>query len=517
MRALPPAPNRRTMSARGLPDTPRPARRRLRFICTLVTCTLLASAPAAAQQLRVTGTTWLRYIELRPLIRDSVAAVDVGGSGLLRVLPDGRSARCVPDEPYCRMTAQGARTASIPLLHDLEASAWGFGRGVRGYAQLRMRTALGNGAQLWPQADDASDLLVAYAELERSRYRIRAGRQWQLSGLGFYNFDGINVGLEPAAGAWLESWVGRSLMRGMNETRAGGALASIEELAPVAGGLLAGVHARYRPSPRLALGAAYQADFRTDGAGLWAELAAANISLASPAGDIDARLQLDVAAAALNEAGIRFRSIPVGSFVLHAGARRYRPYFELWTIWGAFSPVGFDELTGGATWRPGPRAPLLRADAVYRSYGETAVEHALDPFRGGGAGASLSASWAPAAKWRMDAALRAEGGFGAARRDGHIGVMRRLGDMGSLAVQALAFERLYEFRLEEGIVYGLAGELSLRLSSRAQLLAGAAAYHYPASAQAAGVDWNQRRGTLRFQWTAGSEPAPPLWRAGGTP
>jgi hypothetical protein len=505
------------MSMRGVPARSWAARGRHRFTCSLAACTLLTAVPAAAQQLRVSGTTALRYIELRPLIRDSIAAVDVGGSGLLRVLPDGRSARCVPEDPYCRMTAQGPRVAAIPLLHDLEASAWGFGRGVRGYAQVRMRTALGSGALLWPQADDAFDLVVAYAELERARYRVRAGRQWQLSGLGFYNFDGVNARLESAHGAGVEGWLGRSLMRGMNETRAAGALASIEELAPAAGGLLVGINARYRPSPRLSMGATYQADFRTDGAGLWAELAAASVSLAGTAGDIDARLELDVASMALNEGGLRFRSTPVGPFVLHAGARRYRPYFELWTIWGAFAPVGFDELTGGVAWSPGPRAPLVRAEASYRSYGDTGVEHALDSFRGSGGGASLSAVWAPVARWRMDAAMRAEGGFGAARRDGHIGVMHRLGDVGSLAVQALAFERLYEFRLDEGTVYGLAAELSLRLSSRAQLAAGAAAYHYPARSQAAGVDWNQRRGTLRVQWTAGAEPAPPLARAGGAP
>jgi hypothetical protein len=505
------------MNAEGFTAQAGGARRRHLCLCSLAAFALVAAAPAAAQQLRVTGTTSLRYIELRPLIRDSVAAADVGGSGLLRVLPDGRSARCVPEDPYCRMTAQGARTAAIPLLHDLEASAWGFGRGMRGYAQVRVRTALGDGAQLWPQADDAFDLLVGYAELERARYRVRAGRQWQLSGLGFYNFDGVNAGLEPADGVWVESWVGRSLMRGMNETRAGRALASIEEFAPAAGGLLAGVHARYRPSPRLSAAAAYQADFRTDGGGLWAELAAATVSLASPAGDLDARVELDVASASLKEGGLRFRSIPVGRFVLHAGARRYRPYFELWTIWGAFSPVGFDELTGGATYSPGPRAPLLRAEASYRRYGETGIAHALDTFRGSGGGASLSAIWAPADRWRMDAAVRAEGGFGAARRDGHIGVLRRLGDGGSVAVQALAFERLYEFRLEEGAVYGLAAELSLRLSSRAQLVGGGAVYHYPAGVQAGGVDWSQRRGSLRLQWTAGTEPAPPLWRAGGAP
>jgi hypothetical protein len=154
---------------------------------------LLCAAAVDAQQVRLTGASTLRYIELRPLVRDSVAAVDVPGSGLLRRQPDGRTVRCVPDDPFCRFTTPGARTAAIPLLHDVELNAWGLGRGVHAHAQFRARTPLGDRAELWPQADDAVDLMAAWLELDRFRYRVRAGRQWQSSGLGFYNFDGVSL------------------------------------------------------------------------------------------------------------------------------------------------------------------------------------------------------------------------------------------------------------------------------------------------------------------------------------
>jgi hypothetical protein len=480
-----------------------------RLVCALALgiSSAVPLAPAAAQQLRVTGTTTVRFIELRPVARDSVAVEEVTGWGLLRQLDDGRTVRCIPEDPFCRYTRPGDRAAAIPLIQDLEASAWGFGRGLRAYAHVRGRQAWGSGAELWPQADDEVDLLAAYAEFERARYRLRAGRQWQVSGLGFYNFDGVNAGIVPFSGAWAEAYVGRTLIRGLNEPRTGGALESIEALAPPANGLLAGLHARYRPSPRLALGLAYQVDFRTDGGGLYAELAALDGTYRIGGGAVEGSIEADVATSSLNEARLRVRSSPVGRSVIHVEVRRYRPYFELWTIWGAFSPVGFDDVRSGVTWSHAGSRLVVRGEASYRSYGDTGITEPLDALRGEGWGASASASWSPAQAWHLDAAYRVEGGFGAARRDGHAGVARRLGDTGSFRLQALAFERLYEFRLAEGTVYGLAGELSLRISERAQLHAGGATYrHVGARAQHA-LDWNQRRASLRLHWTAGPEPS----------
>jgi hypothetical protein len=469
---------------------------------------LASAVPAAvaAQQVRVSGASTLRYIELRPLQRDSTAAADVAGSGLTRRLDDGTTVRCLPEDAFCRYTRNGPRVAAVPLIQDIEASAWGFGRGLRAYAHLRGRQAWGSGAGLWPQAEDVIDVLAAYAELERQGYRVRAGRQWQVSGLGFYNFDGVNAGFAPVTASWVEAYAGRSLIRGMNESRAGGALESIEALAPPASGWLAGVHARYRPSSRIALGAAYQVDFRNDGAGLFAELAALDGVYRIGRASVEGSMEADVATRSLNEARLRLRSGPLGRVVLHAQARRYRPYFELWTIWGAFSPVGFDEARGGATWSSTGARLVLGGEASYRRYGDADVAQPLDPLRSDGWGAEATAGWTPVPAWHMDASYRIEGGFGAARRDGHAGITRQLGQVGSVSVQALAFQRLYEFRLAEGTVYGVSGEVALRASSRMLLHANGTTYRHAGAASAQGLDWNQRRGSVRLQWVVGPEP-----------
>lgn len=476
---------------------------------------LAAAAPVQAQAIRLSGSTAIRYLELRPLVRDSVAADEVEGAGLLRQLPDGRIVRCIPEDAFCRDTRPGTRLAAVPIIHDVTASVWGLGEGVRLFAQLRGRTSWGSGSELWPRAEEPVDVLAAYAEFERARFRVRGGRQWKVSGLGFYNFDGVTVAFRPAPAAWLEAYAGRSLLRGLNEPRTGGALESIEALAPPAAGLLLGVQARYRSASRLAVSAVYQVDYRNDGGGMYSELAAADAILGLGAFSLEASVELDVGAAVLNEARLRARPPPLGPLALHGEVRRYRPYFELWTIWGAFSPVGFDEVRAGATWAILPAGRLLlRGEATWRGYGDTAAEEAFARHRSDGWGLAAHASWSPADAWRLDAAYRVESGFGAARRDVHGGVVRQLGELGSVAVQALAFQRLFEFRLDEGTVLGLGAEANLRISDRLRWIADAAAYRHADAGT--GPDWTQRRGSMRLQWTVGPEPGAG-GHAGGRP
>jgi hypothetical protein len=470
---------------------------------------LLLSAGSAvradAQSVRISGSTSLRYVELRPLVRDSVPAGETEGDELLRQTADGRVVRCLPGDPFCHDLRPGNAVSAVPLVQDLEVSAWGFGEGVRLFTHLRGRAAWGGNPALWPRADETFDVLAAYGELERERLHLRAGRQWKVSGLGFYNFDGVALALRPASGLWMEAYGGRSLVRGLNQPRAGGALEAVEALAPVVPGRLLGVQARYRRGASLALSALYQVDFRDDRRGLYTELAAADAVLRLGRASVEGSLEVDAGAGALNEARLRVRTPPLRRAALDAELRRYRPYFELWTIWGAFSPVGFDEARVGATWAA-HRSLILRAEASYRSYGDTGMDAGFGGFRSDGWGLGAHASWSPEQRWRLEGGYRMEAGFGAARRDGHLGLVRQLGETGSLSLQGLAFQRLYEFRLQEGTVLGVGADTSLRVSERARLFAGVNVYRHLRDGAGTGMDWNQRRGSLRLQWTMGAEP-----------
>jgi hypothetical protein len=473
---------------------------------------LVASAVTAdvvaAQTVRASGSTTVRYIELRPFVLDSVAQSSTAGDGLLRQLADGRIVRCIPGEEFCRDVRPGVAVSVVPVIQDLEVSAWGFGRGLHALAQIRGRSDWGGDARIWPQSDDRLEVMSAYVEIERPRYRARAGRQWRASGLGFFNFDGLSVSSVVMPGLQVELYGGRSLVRGLNDSRTGGALEAIEALAPPSEGILTGVQARYRLGTRAAFGAAYQVDVRSDRLGLYSELASAEAIMRVGAGLVEGAIQVDVAGGAISEARLHARSAPVGRFVLHGELRRHRPYFETWTIWGAFSPLGFDEARGGATWAEGGGKLILRGEATYRRYGSEGRDETVDVFRHRGHGAAAGATWVPKREWRVDGGYRVESGFGAARRDGSIGVSRRFGDNASLGVNGVLFQRLYEFRLDEATVAGLGIEASAAVAARARLFVNAATYRHVGGGGGAqsGLDWNQRRASLRLQWTIGGEP-----------
>jgi hypothetical protein len=469
-------------------------------------CLLSVPAPADAQSVRVTGSTVLRYVEVRPLVRDSVPAEEVGGRGLLRQTADGQVVRCMMGDLFCRGTSPGDRVSSIPSTQDLEVSVWGFGEGLRGFAHLRGRTAWGSNPDLWPQADEALDVLAAYGELDRERYRVRAGRQWTTSGLGFYNFDGLALTVRPIPGLSVDGQVGRSLVRGLNEPRTGGALEAIEELAPIEPGLMLSGQLRYRPSPRLALSALYHRDVRDDRAGLYSELARAEGVFRFGEASVEGAMEADLAGGEFNELRLRVRAPPVLSTALSAEVRRYRPYFELWTIWGAFSPVGFDEGRLDLTWATARGDLILRGEASYRSYDDTGMETGVGRFRTDGWGLGARANWSPWEEWRLEGGYRMEVGFGAARSEGNAGVQRHLGDRGHVAVRGLAFQRLYEFRLDHGVVVGLGAEGGFRLTDRSRAVGSVTGYRHVDRGDRSDMDWTQLRANLRLQWTIGPEP-----------
>ena len=478
----------------------------MKMIAPLVlVSSLLATGSLAAQSIRATGATSVRFVELRLLERDSIAADSTNGTALLRQLPDGRIVRCVPGEAFCRDTRPGEVVSALPVLQDLSISAWGFGRGLHAFAQVRGRETLAGAADLWPRSDHTLDLLALFAEMEGPRYRVRAGRQWKTSGLGFYNFDGVDVALSVSRQATIEAYAGRSLVRGLNGERTAGALESIESLSPPSAGVLFGLDARYRPSPRFAVSGLYQIDFRWDGRGIYSELAALNSALSSRHGSAETSVEVDVATGSLNHASLQVRTRPLRGLLPSAEVRRYRPYFELWTIWGAFSPIGFDEARTGLAWARRDARLIVRGEASYRSYEDPGADRAPDALRTDGWGAGVNLSWSIRPAWRFDSAYRVETGFGAARRDGHAALVRQIAP-GSITLHALAFQRLYEFRLSEGTVFGLGAETALRLRADAQLFADATVYRHLGAGAHEGLDWNQRRASVRLQWTVGAEP-----------
>lgn len=471
-------------------------------------------ASGSAQSVRVTGTTTFQYVEVRPLVNDSVPVADVTGEGLLRFSEDGRLVRCADTTGICKFTRSGNPVSTVPATQDISLSVWGVGQGIRGYARVRGRGVLFGEDGLWPRSDDDHDVLVAYAEIDRGPIRMRVGRQWKVSGLGYYNFDGGSA-LVRRGGLVLEAFAGWSLARGLNEPRTSESLEAIESFAPEARGHIFGGQLSYRPRVGTAVTVLYQREIRADRAGLFSERVAVDAVMRRGRGSVEGSLEVDLALRTVNEAQVRAWLVPWPQLGVGVYGRRYRPFFELWTIWGAFSPVGFDEFGGNALWSVAGGASTIEVRAARRKYHETDASSTFGPVRSTGWNVGVTGSTLLGGQWLVQGGLRTDIGFGAAKDNGYVRVRRQFNDGTLVGVHLQAFQRIYEFRVDEGTVVGVGGDVSVRMGPRARISGSLTTYRHMVGDASPGVDWSQLRGSLRLAWTMGTEPAVSAVRGGG--
>jgi hypothetical protein len=483
----------------------------------LLALCVAAPLPLRAQSIRATGISTMQYVRIRPVIEDSVAIGEVTGDGLLRTAPGGELVRCSDGDTWCRFLRSSGQVAITPLVQDISLSAWGLGRGIRLFARLRFRGSLGGNEELWPRADDPFDALVAYLEWERGRLRLRGGRQYLTSGLGYYNYDGVSARYRPRADLALEAFAGSSLVRGLNEPLTSDALAAIEPFAPDDRGLLFGGRATYRPSARLALSGLYQRELRSDRLALYSERAALDGTFRTGPLSLAGSLEANLPGRVINDARLRADLRIRPDFGAGLRARWYEPYFELWTIWGAFSPVGFGEAGGSVWWRPAGRPFEVTLDAAHRRYSDTGASDVFGLYESSGWNLSATGSVRGRQNWLVQASYHLDLGFGAARSEANVRVQRDLGDGNHLGVSGLAFERLYEFRVSEGTVFGLGIDGAWKLSARNRLGGSLSAYRHRVPEGVPSMNWGQTRGSIYVEWTLGPEPGltSPVTRGGG--
>ena len=465
----------------------------------------LAVGSAEAQSVRVIGVTSVQAVDLRPLVDDSVPASEASGSGPYRVLPNGQVVRCTPGDAYCHFRSSGARQLAAPLVQDLSAIAWGLGQGISAFTHLRFRGSLGSETLTWPRADDAFDALEAWVEIDRRVVRARLGRQFVSSGLGVYNYDGASVALRRDR-ARLELFGGRSLVSGLNEPLTGPSLADLDDLPPDENGWLIGIAGLTPIGTRGNATARWQRVIRDDRAALYSDRLAADASWRALGGSADFSLAWDITALQVNEARLTLaRPFPNG-ISASAGARRFRPFFEAWTIWGAFSPVAFDELRGSVGWRSRAGSLALDARGSWRKYDETNAGLESQPLKDGGWRAGAGVEWSPRDHWLTYADYDVDIGFGASRSDVVAGARWTPDESRWFGIAANGLQHIYEFRLGTGRILGVRAEGGMRITPEIRLVADAAVYAHRLTGGAPEPDWSQRRFTVRFDWTVGRDP-----------
>jgi len=480
--------------------------RRTALLLLLAIC--LLPATLHAQGFRGTATTTTRYLELRPIVRDTVSLERVTELPDGTLVFEGRRVTCVTDLPCVFYRPGGVQSATFAT-QDVGLTAWGFGvTGLSSTVLLRARADLA-GEFEWPQSDDAFDAVLAFAQYNRGIFRARVGRLQNLSGLGFTGYDGVNLLAEPLTNLEVEGYAGRSLMRGTVEPRSE-ALRGVEEFAfDSAGGALYlfGAAARWEPLTGTAFTARYQRELRGFRGALAAERASFDVAtdIARPV-RFEAAVDYDVAFNRVGKAHVRAQAPLLQSrLFLDATARRYQPWFELYTIWGFFSPVAYHEAELRATWVP-LRALRVWGTGAYRRYEDSNAPIILGGVERESRRGELGAEWLLNERITVDGSYRWEQGAGAFVSSGDATVQWSPLDRLSVYVNGTAFQQIEEFRVGEGAVLGFGGGAEAELLPRTRLLAGANLYRQNFENRSSAADWNQLRAFASLQIGFGEDP-----------
>lgn len=465
---------------------------------------VLAPTLLGAQGLRISGVTVVQLVDIRPLVIDSLPANSVPGTGEWRSTSSGVPAICPETSAFCQFEASTARATATPLLQDLTIAGWGWVEGLSFQADVRARTQLsGTSTFVYPRTDDHFDVLDAFAQLARASWQARLGRQWARSGLGAYDFDGGDL-LVHRDQLSIEGWAGRALVEGLNDPYTSAQLAAVDNLPPQQQGYLFGARARYRSDALTAASLTYQRILIADRSGLYSERAAFDASTKRLGAALDLDLTYDFATADWNEARLRVASSSTGILGWSAELRHSRPYFELWTIWGAFSPVGFDEGRATIDWRPHAVPLAFAVRGAYRQYADANTSDLALRTNGWRAGADVI--------WRGESTISASGsydvdiGSGAANTDVRADLRWIPSPVFTLGGEAMIAQNIYEFRVGTGRIYGLSLDGSRFITADVQLELSAGIYRHTLTNGAPGPDWSQRRGVLRLEWMLGRDP-----------
>jgi hypothetical protein len=475
----------------------------MRAISAWLMIAVWTPAAAFAQGIRISGVTTMQLVELRPLMIDSLPSSQVSGTGEIRTSADGVPAICPTGSPFCQFERSGNRFSVAPVLQDLTIAGWGLAEGLSFHSDLRARTQIGgSGDFVFPRTNDHFDVVDAYAQLDRSDWSARVGRQWVTGGLGAYGFDGGD-GIWRHNAFTTEGWAGRALVGGLAEPYTTGLLAAVDNLPPQQDGYVFGARARYRPDALTAATLTYQRILVGDRSGLYSERASFDASSRQFGAAIDLGLAYDFATVGWNEARLRIGTGGERALGYSVEARHSRPYFELWTIWGAFSPVGFDEGRATVDWRPQASAFSYSLHGGYRKYGETDAGLSLVT-NGWRVGADVN--WRGTGRTSASGSYDVDVGTGASSTDARAGLRWAPSADVSLGADATITQTIYEFRVGTGRIYGLAGDAAFPLKPDVRLVADLGVYQHSLTNGAAGPDWTQRRASIRLEWMLGGDP-----------
>ena len=434
---------------------------------------LLVAMPTAlgAQGWRADLDVGMRTVAFRGVQLDSIDRTLLG-PGASPLTPDGYAVFCLTGTNRCTYYRPGAVVHATPFSARFTGDAWGVGvRGLRVHLHARyVEDLAGEGA--WPLATPRLWATEGYLELARRSLTLRAGRTTMVSRLGWQGLDGAHAEVRLARGRLgAGAWGGWGLAEGVAQPVTSPALNPLDEYQPRDRQLVAGADLSWR-LPRVRGRIVYQREVDP----------AVNYFISErAAGDVDLRVArwasvnvgggYDLAAGEWGSADAAVGVRAPRGIRLTVGARRYRPYFPLWTVWGAFSPSPYHAAFGAVdlpldrdltAWVRGERYIFGTSDAATPL---VRVEDRGWRWSGG-------ASWVPVPSVRIEGSAHGAFGPGAAALgfDGLLG--GRVRPNLDVTFRFGRLVRPLELRYDEVDLWQAGGDVHWRLAERVAVTGG---------------------------------------------
>jgi hypothetical protein len=436
---------------------------------------LLVPGGLTAQQYRVRLDTRLQSLEYRGWQRDSIAATDVvAGPGGGFATPDGYAVTCVAGQSVCTFYRPQPSQDAVPVVSTADVSVWDLGLpGLRLYGRARLGVDLVD-PDGWPGMPPPLQLVEAFAEYAASAWSAQAGRLYQTSRLGFTGFDGARAHARVLGGALSASaYGGWGLAWGTALPLNSPTLNPLGEFRPSERHLIFGGDLGWAAGPARGR-VLYEREIDRGPDHLIAERVGGDVQVrVTPQVSVTGGADYDLAYGQLGTAELSATlGIPRWKTSLTVGGRRYRPYFELWSIWAAFSPVPYHAWFAGVTVTPLPRLQVRGRAERYDFDGANAA-NPLAPVEKGGWRTSLGATWRQSASLIVMADYSFEDGPGA----GTVGLdgsvfwqpFARLGLRGSV----VNLQRALELRFDDASVWLYSAEADLSVVDEVRLFGGA--------------------------------------------
>ena len=484
-----------------------------RALRTALLAALLLPAPLLAQGWRVLLDSRVQATSFRGWRVDSIPVTDtVTGAGGGTETPDGYVARC-NGAPYCRYWRPGADQRGAPALVTADATLWGLGlAGLSFHARTRFGADLGAGDP-WYGPDRTVELVEGYADLERERYQVRAGRQVVSGRIGWWGIDGVRGWARDATlGLEASAYAGWGLARSSNLTVTSDALNPLGDFQTGMRQGAWGATARWS-EPHGSLEAQYHREWSGVDGGVTVERAAvsAEHTIVGPVSASGGAIY-DLASGLWGswDFGARYGA---GRVSASARVRQYRPLFDLWSVWQVFSPVAYHAAEGGVGVRVSPRV-ALRVGGERYWYDAPETSTPLVTVEDAGWRMSYGATWTPRADLTVDGELRREFGVGAYANSVQGSVVWLPRPHLTVRANAGHLERPLEYRYDVSTLNWLGLGTDWRACDRVTL--GGAVDRWAeerARPDAAAFSWDQLRLSLRMTWLLVSDadrlPLPP--------